>query len=202
MWRMFSATALAVTCGAAMLAGPALAQAPDPKIPHADYANPALWLCKPGIKDDKCKVDLDATVIAANGKTKVEKFAPAKAAKIDCFFVYPTVSMDPGWQSDFVADKMEWDDVKLQFARFGQVCRTFAPIYRQGTLTGLRVASGGAPPAGERPGPGVGGYNDVVDAWNAYLQHDNKGRGVVLIGHSQGAGLVARLVAQDRKSVV
>lgn len=190
---MFAAAAF----GAAILTTPALAQAPDPTVAHADYANPALWLCKPGIKDDKCKVDLDATVIAADGKTKVEKFAPAKAAKIDCFFVYPTVSMDPGWQSDFVADKMEWDDVKLQFARFGQVCRTFAPIYRQGTLTGLRVASGGAPPSGERPPAGVGGYTDVVDAWNYYLQHDNKGRGVVLIGHSQGAGLVARLLASE-----
>jgi hypothetical protein len=175
----------------------AAAQAPDPKIPHADYANPALWLCRPDLKDNKCKVDLDATVIAANGKTTIEKFVPAKDPKVDCFFVYPTVSMDPGWQSDFVPDHMEWDDIKLQFARFGAVCRTFAPMYRQGTLTSLRVASGGTPPAGERPPASLGGYNDVLDAWNYYLQHDNKGRGIVLIGHSQGAGLIARLAASE-----
>jgi pimeloyl-ACP methyl ester carboxylesterase len=181
----------------AVMLTPAAAQAPDPKVAHADYANPALWLCRPGLKDDKCKVDLDATVIAPSGKTSVEKFVAAKDPKIDCFFVYPTVSMDPGWQSDFVPDKMEWDDVKLQFARFGKVCRTFAPMYRQGTLTGLRVASGGAPPAGPRPPAGFGGYADVVDAWNWYLKNENKGRGVVLIGHSQGAGLVARLAAEE-----
>jgi hypothetical protein len=186
----------AVALGGAMVTS-AAAQAPDPKIPHADYANPALWLCRPDLKDNRCKVDLNATVIAANGKTSIEKFVPAKDPKIDCFFVYPTVSMDPGWQSDFVPDKMEWDDVKLQFARFASVCRTFAPMYRQGTLTGLRVASGGTPPAGERPPASLGGYNDVVDAWNYYLQHDNKGRGVVLIGHSQGAGLIARLAAAE-----
>jgi hypothetical protein len=190
--RMLCAAALA-----AAMATPAFAQAPDPKIPHADYAHPALWLCRPDLKDDKCKVALDATVIPPSGKTTVERFIPANASKIDCFFVYPTVSMDPGYSSDFVADKMEWDDVKLQFARFASVCRTFAPIYRQGTLTSLRVASGGPIPSGERLPAGVGGYNDVLDAWNWYLKNENKGRGVVLIGHSQGAGLITRLVASE-----
>ena len=190
--RMLSAVALA----GAMLT-PAFAQAPDPKVPHADFANPALWLCRPGIKNDKCHVDLDATLVPPSGRLSVEKFVPAKDPKIDCFFVYPTVSKDPGYSSDFIADEMEWDDVKLQFARFASVCRTFAPIYRQGTLTSLRVASGGPLPTGERLPQGVGGYSDVVDAWNWYLKNENKGRGVVLIGHSQGAGLVARLLAAE-----
>lgn len=185
--------------GAAMALGLAgMAQAaPDPTVAHADYADPALWLCRPDKPTDACKVNLDATVIAPNGKTTVERFRPAKSPGIDCFFVYPTVSMDPGWQSDFDADHMETDDIKLQFARFGSVCRTFAPIYRQGTLTGLRVASGGAPPTGPRPPPGFGGYADVVDAWKWYLANENKGRGVVLIGHSQGASVVGRLLAQE-----
>jgi hypothetical protein len=193
---MFKGMLYAAALSAAM-AAPAAAQAPDPTVAHADYANPALWLCRPDLKDNKCKVDLDATVIAPSGKTTVEKFVAAKDPKIDCFFVYPTVSLDPGWQSDFSPDRMEWDDIKLQFARFGAVCRTFAPMYRQTTLTALRVASGGAPPPGERPPPTFGGYNDVVDAWNWYLQHENKGRGVVLIGHSQGAGVIARLAAAE-----
>ncbi len=182
---------------AAMAVAGAAQAAPDPKVAHADYANPELWLCRPDKASDACRVNLDATVIPANAKTSVEKFAAARAPKVDCFFVYPTVSKDPGWQSDFVADEMETDDIKLQFARFGSVCRTYAPIYRQFTLTGLRVASGGPPPAGERPPPGLGGYTDVVDAWNWYLSHENKGRGVVLIGHSQGAGLIARLLAAE-----
>ena len=186
-----------IALAGALWAGTATAQAPDPKVAHADYSNPALWLCKPGIANDKCKVDLDATIIKPDGKTSVEKFKAASDPAIDCFFVYPTVSLDPGWQSDFDADKMEIDDVKLQFARFGAACRQFAPIYRQTTLTALRVRSGGAPPAGERPAAGVGGYNDVVDAWNWYMANENKGRGVVLIGHSQGAGLIARLISAE-----
>ena len=179
-------------CGSA-IAEPSLLTAQG----RPDYDNPATWLCRPDLKDNRCKVDLDATVIAPSGAMSVEKFAPAKAPKIDCFFVYPTVSKDPGWQSDLVPDRMEWDDIRVQFARFSKVCRQFAPMYRQATLTGLRASAGGPRPIGERPAPGVGGFSDVLDAWNWYLAHENKGRGVVLIGHSQGAAMIARLIAQE-----
>lgn len=187
----------AAAFGLALCAAPAAQAAPDPTVAHADYSDPQLWLCRPGLAHDSCHVDLDATVIAASGKTTVERYAPAKAPAFDCFFVYPTVSKDPGWQSDFVPDRMETDDVRLQFARFGKVCRQFAPMYRQGTLTALRRASGGPQPVGERPPPGVGGYTDVLDAWNWYLAHENHGRGVVLIGHSQGGAMIARLLADQ-----
>lgn len=181
--------------------GVALA-APDPTVPHADYADPALWLCRPDLKDNRCKVDLDATVVAPSGKLTLERFTPAKAPKIDCFYVYPTVSNDPGWMSDFEANKDEWDVVKLQFARFGAVCRQFAPMYRQGTLRRLRYPASGPKPEGQPPPAGLGGYTDVLDAWNWYLAHDNKGpdgepRGVVLIGHSQGAVMLSKLLAEE-----
>lgn len=190
--------ALAAALGALSLAsGPALAAPPDPLVARADYSADELWLCRPGLKDDKCRVNLDATVIEGSGRMTLERFAPNPEAPIDCFFVYPTVSLDPGYLSDWSPDRMEFDDVRLQFARFGSVCRTFAPLYRQFTLTALRAASGGAQPAGERPPQGLGGYQDVVDAFSWYMQNENKGRGVVLIGHSQGAGLVARLIAQE-----
>jgi hypothetical protein len=183
---------------AAPPAAPLAAQPlPDARIAHADFSNPSLWLCRPGLVDDKCKIDLDATIINANGSTAVEKYKPAANASIDCFFVYPTVSLDPGWASDWSVDRMEIDDIKLQFARFGSVCRQFAPVYRQTTLTALRVASGGPQPAGERLPQGVGGYNDVLDAWNWYMANENKGRGVVLVGHSQGAGVISRLIANE-----
>jgi Outer membrane lipoprotein involved in outer membrane biogenesis len=41
------------------------------------------------------------------------------------------------------------------------------------------------------------GFQDVVDAWNYYLKHENKGRGVVLIGHSQGSGVLQRLIPAE-----
>jgi polyvinyl alcohol dehydrogenase (cytochrome) len=41
------------------------------------------------------------------------------------------------------------------------------------------------------------GYDDVRDAWNHYLRHDNQGRGVVLIGHSQGAMVLTELMRRE-----
>jgi len=177
--------------------GVAMAAAPDPTVQHPDYADPALWLCRPDLRDNRCKVDLDATVVAPSGRLTLERYVPAKDPKIDCFFVYPTVSNDAGWISDFSPDAAEWDDIKVQFARFGSVCRQFAPLYRQGTLRRLRYPAGGAKPVGEQPPPGFGGYADVVDAWNWYLAHENHGRGVVLIGHSQGTAMLTRLIAEE-----
>jgi len=37
----------------------------------------------------------------------------------------------------------------------------------------------------------------VLDAWNYYLQHDNQGRGVVLIGHSQGSMVLTELIKKE-----
>ncbi len=192
-----AAAVLAAVALAGILGGRAMAQ-PAANAEAPDYDSPALWLCRPDLADNRCKVDLDATVIAPSGRMTIERYAPAKDLKIDCFFVYPTVSRDPGWQSDFTPDEMEWDDIRLQFARFGKVCRQLAPLYRQFTLTALRAPSGAGPkPVGERPPPGVGGLADVVAAWNWYLAHENHGRGVVLIGHSQGGAMIERLILQQ-----
>jgi hypothetical protein len=185
--------ALVLSAGVTMAAGSASAQAEPPK---NDYSKDATWLCRPGKTDgDACGYDLTTTVIQASGKESVERFQRNPKAPIDCFYVYPTVSNDPGVISDMNAGPEEMNVVKVQFARFGAKCRLFAPLYRQFTLTALRAASAGKPMGGgARPQTG---YNDVVDAWNYYLKHDNHGRGVVLIGHSQGSGVLTQLIKNE-----
>jgi hypothetical protein len=37
----------------------------------------------------------------------------------------------------------------------------------------------------------------VLDAWNYYLTHDNQGRGIVLIGHSQGSMVLTELIKRE-----
>jgi hypothetical protein len=169
---------------------------PGPTRPaRNDYAQANTWLCLPG-QNGACDAAEDATVVAANGALTVEKFAPAKAPAIDCFYVYPTVSRDPGLVSTMNVAPEELRVVAQQFARFGQVCRTFAPLYRQFTLTALAARMAGKPMPAGGVDPHVG-YNDVVDAWHYYLAHYNNGRGVVLIGHSQGSGVLTELIKAE-----
>ena len=92
-----------------------------------------------------------------------------------------------------IANDEERRVVEAQFARFGTVCRTFAPIYRQSTLSWLRSNMTGNP----IPMDPELRYNDVRDAWQRYMAVDNKGRAFVLVGHSQGSGLLKRLIAEE-----
>jgi hypothetical protein len=176
-----------------MISG-AAAQAPaNPPPPKNDYADAKNWLCLPGRADDACAADESTTIVAADGSTTREDFARDAKAKIDCFYVYPTVSIEPTANADMNAGPMEKSVVAQQFARFGAVCRTYAPLYRQVTLTALRAAMAGKPMPANRDLA----YNDVLDAWNYYLAHDNRGRGVVLVGHSQGSGVLINLIKNE-----
>jgi hypothetical protein len=160
-----------------------------------DYARPETWLCRPG-HNAACDVNEDASVVAASGAVTVEKFAVAKAPPIDCFYVYPTVSRDPGLVATMAAEPEELRVVAQQFARFGQVCRPFAPLYRQFTLASLTARISGKPMAPGNIDPKIG-YHDVADAWHYYLSHYNNGRGVVLIGHSQGSNVLTQLIKAE-----
>jgi len=103
------------------------------------------------------------------------------------------VSRDPTGNSDMNAGPEELGVVRSQFARFASQCRVYAPLYRQFTLTALRAATTGNTIPTDR----TLAYNDVRDAWNYYLEHDNNGRGVVLVGHSQGSGVLTQLIREE-----
>ena len=164
---------------------------PVPTTPN-DYAKPDAWLCLPG-RQDACASDQTTTIIEADGKTSTETFKAATAPAYDCFYVYPTVSTDPGGNSDMVIDPAERRVVDQQLARFASKCRVFAPMYRQVTLAALRAAMLG----GSSPGDAELAYGDVRDAWRWYLANENKGRGVVLIGHSQGSRILLNLLKAE-----
>lgn len=154
-----------------------------------DYRIDRHWLCRPG-RDDICAQPLTAVF---TGDSTVQTLHANPAAAIDCFYIYPTISYDASANSDLDAGPEERRAAQHQFAAFGSECRLFAPVYRQVTLAALRSRFTGTP---MQPSAQMA-YGDVRDAWADYLARDNQGRGVVLIGHSQGARMLANLIARE-----
>ena len=153
-----------------------------------------MWLCRPGLADDPCETSLTTTVVGANGARTVRAARPALNPPIDCFYVYPTVSTQPTLNADLTVDPAEIAVAKAQAARFSQVCRVYAPMYRQLTL----AAIGGRPPGARlTPAAEAVAYTSMLAGWQDYLAHDNHGRGVVLIGHSQGSSLLIPLLRSE-----
>jgi Protein of unknown function (DUF3089). len=165
---------------AAALSAPAAAQAD------------VVWLCKPGETPNPCNESQATTVQADDGSTKV--VSPAVPAKppVDCFYVYPTVSGQQGVNADKSKDDEEIAIARYQAARYSLTCRVFAPMYRQLTLASIYTGSAEARAEGRKIA-----YADVREAWLSYLRKDNHGRGVVLIGHSQGAGQLRQLMRHE-----
>jgi hypothetical protein len=159
-------------------------------LPQLPVREPVVWLCLPGTDDATCTQDLDAAVVTAEGTT-LEPFEPADDPPVDCFYVYPTVSGAPDRNAPKEPDADLVATVRAQAAPFSEVCRVFAPVYRQITVAGL-FDGGFSDPAAQALA-----LDDVRDAWHAYLNEHNDGRGVVLIGHSQGGIQLGRLLAAD-----
>ena len=174
-------TALAAAaCAVAALAGASSASAST------------TWLCKPGQSPDPCTPGLATTLIsptATVGATITPK--QTKDPKIDCFYVYPTVSDQKTLEATKRIDPEERSIALYQAARYSSTCRVYAPMYRQITLAGLLK------PGGVTKQMTATAYGDLRDAWLDYLKHDNKGRGVVFIGHSQGSFFLRKLIAQE-----
>ena len=116
---------------------------------------------------------------------------PAPAQAFDCFYVYPTVSTETSDNADLRVQSAEVNAAIAQAARFSQVCRVWAPMYRQVTLAALVKG------VGTDPQSVAVAYDSLLSAWRDYLAHDNHGRPVIFIGHSQGAAMLIRLLASQ-----
>jgi hypothetical protein len=161
----------------------------------AGAAPKPVWLCKPGIEDNPCEPSLKTTDLSPTSEQLgIDKVKAARRPKVDCFYVYPTVSDQPAPQANLEIDPVLRSVALYQAARYSEHCRVFAPVYRQITLAGLGLSGGGG---AATPEMFETAYADVRNAWNNYLKKHNKGRGVVLIGHSQGTFNLTRLVQEE-----
>jgi Protein of unknown function (DUF3089) len=186
-------TAILVSCG-----GSSSSKASKEQVtPTAEAPSNTVWLCKPGLAGNPCETDMTTTIIAANGSRTTETASPAEDPQIDCFYVYPTVSGQPGMNADLTIDPEETAVATSQASRFSQVCKVYAPMYRQMTLAAINAPGTAGQPGGDTIASRDMAYADVLSAWQDYLAHYNNGRGVVLIGHSQGTMMLTRLITAE-----
>src|SRR6185369_13372552 len=110
---------------------------------------------------------LGTTVISPTGQVQgmvMPAIAKGTRPKIDCFYVYPTVSDQKAIQATRRIDPEERSIALYQAARYGGECRVYAPMYRQITLQGLLK------PDQVTARMRTTSYDDVRDAWREYLK--------------------------------
>ena len=90
----------ATTASSGALGPPAGPPTAAQKTAVADGATPAdtdsagvEWLCRPGQRDDPCTSSLTTTVDPRSGPVRLQRASDAAHPGIDCFYVYPTVSL-------------------------------------------------------------------------------------------------------------
>src|SRR3954447_11827746 len=172
--RVTSRTAFAAVAVAACLPGSAPAA--------------TKWLCGPGVANDPCRPSLSTTVYRG-WDVPVGAVTPKRRSDrgVDCFYVYPTVSDQKTRLASTRVDPELRSIALYQAARFSQLCRVYAPVYRQATVTALQA---GATTKRDY----LTAYGDVEEAFDAFLRRIGTRRGFVLIGHSQGTFHLQRLI--------
>ena len=150
-----------------------------------------VWLCRPGQHPDPCTPGLSTTVYSPQLHKLGVSHPRASRAKVDCFYVYPTVSDQKTVNANLHVDPEERSIALYQAARYSQYCRVFVPMYRQITVPALEAGNH------ETPAELTLALSDVRQAFATYLRRYNHGRGIVLIGHSQGSFVLRQLIAKD-----
>lgn len=155
-----------------------------------DYSDPSLWACwgEPG---DACTHTYHFADVGTGGVVTPLVLHPAADTKVDCFFIYPTLDFNifQGSNHENMASvELPRRVVETMVGPFSEVCRVFAPYYRQGTfgayMTNVREGADRFRRA----------FLDVAAAFEWYLEHWNAGRAIVILGHSQGAQMASYLL--------
>lgn len=206
-----AALALALTA-----AGSPSASAIQPSPPPPDLSSPplrvtpveptplpTLWACHPDRTPNLCDDAQGPTTVLSSGalqRRAVARVEPEPAAgptpPVDCFFAYGSVTGTSNVNAPRRLDRDVIAAIQNYDAPFGRACRLYVPVYRQlSSLAGIGSAMARGVDTQTREMNIA--YSDLLGAWRDYLAHDNDGRGVVFIGHSQGSAMLIRLIKEE-----
>lgn len=146
-----------------------------------DYSQEQFWIALPG------RNDIGDTIPRGCPTQENQANAPA-----DVFYVHPTVYAGGApWNADLRNKRInkKCDEcVMYQATPFNNCARIYAPRYRQAHLKSFTRNN----PMGKVALDTA--YADVKNAFEYFLANYNQGRPIILVGHSQGAHHVARLL--------
>lgn len=137
-----------------------------------DYSNADNWAVLPG-----------------NYPAEMARFGSKSVNdSIDVFFVYPTIlsdNKDLRWNTP-IDDTLQRKDIlsgaiAFQASAWSQAGNVYAPFYRQAHLRSYYTLESGGKEAL------LFAYEDVKNAFAYYLENFNRGKGIILAGHSQGS---------------
>lgn len=147
------------------------------------YADPAMWIARPGLAQDPSRWRPKGTEALPP--------LPEGAPKAEVFFVHPTSLFDSkAWNAalgDADARARAAMLVRGIASAFGDAGEVWAPRYRQATLGAFLTEEPQAQQAIDAA------YRDVALAFDAFLTDLPPDAPIVLAGHSQGALHVLRL---------
>ena len=156
---------------------------PLPPVKPNAYADPALWVAKPGM------TGTDPTRWLPDGYK--DSAAPLNAA---VFFVHPTTYLKKThWNApldDSDARRIAEIVVRFQASVFNRSAQIWAPRYRQATFGAFVTDQPEAKQALDLA------YADVAQAFDAFVAATPADRPIVLAGHSQGSFHLKRLLAE------
>jgi len=153
--------------------------AAEPAAP--DYARAESWAARPGAEGDAAAVPAGA-------------MPAARRPRVDIFYIHPSTFKSDDWNAGLAEERRAGGPNAALMARqagaFNGCCRVFAPWYRQASLRAFA----------ERRSRGEAAYDlayrDVLRAFDHYMAQDNRGRPFLLVGHSQGAAHLLRLLRE------
>ena len=112
---------------------------------------------------------------------------------VDIFYVYPTMLIsDTAWNQaiddSLTNGKVRRFAIRQQLSLFDGLGNLYVPKYRQATFYSFVDNSGSGQKAIALA------YSDIKEAFNYFIQHYNHHRPFILVGHSQGAYLLYKLL--------
>lgn len=137
-------------------------------------------------------------VIPGNYEEKLKKFILDNPYnEVDVFYVYPTLlvaNSDKRWNIEMDDEnhkkKVLSSAVVYQASAWANTGNLYVPFYRQAHLRSYSHLDS------EGKQALLMAYADVKKAFEYYMEHFNKGKGIVLAGHSQGSTMLARLLEE------